>query len=210
VAEVSKFDGDIGSRTGSILASWFLFNPNWPTAYAFGYMEESERLRFFGCWMHFTGGETYLVDDLSQSEAASADFAERMFGAVVALNNHIAMSGDEPRPVPGANRLPDFVITNGNPPRRELLTQSDFHNQRRAVPWPLLARHADAGLGIPYAAGLHSRPLPCSTRISMRVESISSTLRCATRKDRNAMLSPQLQELLRLWWREGKRRGVMA
>ena len=29
------------------------------------------------------------------------------------------------------------------------------------------------------------------------------------RKDRNAMLSPQLLSLLRLWWREGKRRGVM-
>ena len=29
------------------------------------------------------------------------------------------------------------------------------------------------------------------------------------RKDRNAMLSPQLLELLRLWWREGKQRGVM-
>ena len=29
------------------------------------------------------------------------------------------------------------------------------------------------------------------------------------RKDRNAMLSPQRLELLRLWWREGKRRGVM-
>ncbi len=29
------------------------------------------------------------------------------------------------------------------------------------------------------------------------------------RKDRNAMLSPQLLELLRLWWREGRRRGIM-
>jgi len=29
------------------------------------------------------------------------------------------------------------------------------------------------------------------------------------RKDRNAMLSPQLLELLRLWWREGKRRSVL-
>jgi integrase/recombinase XerD len=29
------------------------------------------------------------------------------------------------------------------------------------------------------------------------------------RKDRNAMLSPQLLELLRLWWREGRRRNVM-
>lgn len=29
------------------------------------------------------------------------------------------------------------------------------------------------------------------------------------RKDRNAMLSPQLLDVLRLWWREGKRRTVM-
>ncbi len=29
------------------------------------------------------------------------------------------------------------------------------------------------------------------------------------RKDRHAMLSPQLLELLRTWWREGRRRGVM-
>lgn len=27
------------------------------------------------------------------------------------------------------------------------------------------------------------------------------------RKDRNAMLSPHLLDLLRQWWREGKRRG---
>src|SRR2546430_5261747 len=29
------------------------------------------------------------------------------------------------------------------------------------------------------------------------------------RKDRHAMLSPQLLELLRAWWREGRRRGVL-
>jgi integrase len=29
------------------------------------------------------------------------------------------------------------------------------------------------------------------------------------RKGRNAMLSPQLLSLLRLWWQEGKRRSVM-
>ena len=42
-----------------------------------------------------------------------------------------------------------------------------------------------------------------STRMMIRVEQGKG------RKDRNAMLSPQLLELLRLWWREGKRRGVM-
>ena len=42
-----------------------------------------------------------------------------------------------------------------------------------------------------------------STRMLIRVEQGKG------RKDRNAMLSPQLLELLRLWWREGRRRGVM-
>ncbi|MBC7637421.1 MAG: tyrosine-type recombinase/integrase, partial [Acetobacteraceae bacterium] len=42
-----------------------------------------------------------------------------------------------------------------------------------------------------------------STRMLIRVEQGKG------RKDRNAMLSPQLLNLLRQWWREGKRRGVM-
>jgi integrase/recombinase XerD len=42
-----------------------------------------------------------------------------------------------------------------------------------------------------------------STRMLIRVEQGKG------RKDRHAMLSPQLLQLLRAWWREGKRRGVM-
>jgi len=42
-----------------------------------------------------------------------------------------------------------------------------------------------------------------STRMLIRVEQGKG------RKDRNAMLSPQLLGLLRQWWREGRRRGVM-
>lgn len=42
-----------------------------------------------------------------------------------------------------------------------------------------------------------------SRRMLIRIEEGKS------RKDRNAMLSPQLLELLRLWWREGKRRNVL-
>jgi len=41
-----------------------------------------------------------------------------------------------------------------------------------------------------------------STRMLIRVEQGKG------RKDRNAMLSPRLLALLRLWWQEGKRRGV--
>ena len=42
-----------------------------------------------------------------------------------------------------------------------------------------------------------------STRMLIRIEQGKG------RKDRNAMLSPQLLALLRLWWKEGRRRGVM-
>lgn len=65
-------------------------------------------------------------------------------------------------------------------------------------------------LGVAYGAGLRVSEVAHlkvddidSTRMLIRVEQGKG------RKDRNAMLSPQLLALLRLWWREGKRRGVM-
>ena len=42
-----------------------------------------------------------------------------------------------------------------------------------------------------------------SSRMMLRVEQGKG------RRDRYAMLSPQLLELLRTWWREGRRLGVM-
>ena len=65
-------------------------------------------------------------------------------------------------------------------------------------------------LGTAYGAGLRVSEVAClkvddidSTRMLIRVEQGKG------RKDRNAMLSPQLLALLRLWWKEGKRRSVM-
>ena len=67
-----------------------------------------------------------------------------------------------------------------------------------------------AALGVAYGAGLrvsevaHLRADDIdSKRMLIRIEEGKG------RKDRNAMLSPQLLELLRLWWREGKRRSVL-
>ncbi len=67
-----------------------------------------------------------------------------------------------------------------------------------------------AALGVAYGAGLRVSEVAHlkvddvdSTRMLLRVEQGKG------RKDRNAMLSPQLLELLRLWWREGRRRGIM-
>src|SRR6202047_818370 len=67
-----------------------------------------------------------------------------------------------------------------------------------------------AALGTAYGAGLR-----VSEGAALKVDDIDSTRMLIRveqgkgRKDRNAMLSPQLLELLRLWWREGRRRGVM-
>jgi integrase len=67
-----------------------------------------------------------------------------------------------------------------------------------------------AALGTAYGAGLRVSEVAAlkiddvdSTRMLIRVEQGKG------RRDRNAMLSPQLLALLRLWWREGKQRGVM-
>ena len=67
-----------------------------------------------------------------------------------------------------------------------------------------------AALGTAYGAGLRVSEVAAlkvddidSTRMLIRVEQGKG------RKDRNAMLSPHLLELLRIWWHEGKRRNVM-
>jgi site-specific recombinase XerD len=67
-----------------------------------------------------------------------------------------------------------------------------------------------AALGTAYGAGLRVSEVAAlkvddidSTRMLIRVEQGKG------RKDRNAMLSPQRLGLLRLWWREGRRRNLM-
>ena len=64
-----------------------------------------------------------------------------------------------------------------------------------------------AALATAYGAGLRVAALKVSdvdsTRMLLRVDQGKG------RRDRYAMLSPQLLALLRAWWREGRRRGVM-
>jgi integrase/recombinase XerD len=67
-----------------------------------------------------------------------------------------------------------------------------------------------AALGVAYGAGLRVSEVAHlkvddidSERMLLRVEQGKGA------RDRNAMLSPHLLALLRVWWREGKRRGVM-
>ena len=59
-----------------------------------------------------------------------------------------------------------------------------------------------AGLRVSEVVALKVRDID-SERMLLRVE------RGKGRKDRHAMLSPQLLELLRVWWREGRRRSLL-
>ena len=67
-----------------------------------------------------------------------------------------------------------------------------------------------AALGVAYGAGLRVSEVAHlkvddidSQRMLIRIEQGKGG------KDRNAMLSPQLLELLRMWWREGRKHGVL-
>jgi integrase/recombinase XerD len=80
------------------------------------------------------------------------------------------------------------------------------------------ARLLEAAPGIKYKAALsvaYGAGLRVSEVAHLKVDDIDSTRMLIRieqgkgRKDRNAMLSPHLLDLLRQWWREGKRRGVM-
>jgi integrase/recombinase XerD len=65
-----------------------------------------------------------------------------------------------------------------------------------------LATAYGAGLRVSEVAALKVADVD-STRMMLRIEQGKG------RKDRHAMLSPQLLALLRAWWREGHRQGVM-
>src|SRR6202034_76684 len=87
-----------------------------------------------------------------------------------------------------------------------VLTVEEVGRLLEAAPGP----NYKAILGTAYGAGLR-----VSEVASLKVDDIDSKRMLIRveqgkgRKDRNAMLSPQLLTLLRLWWKEGKRRSAM-
>jgi site-specific recombinase XerD len=87
-----------------------------------------------------------------------------------------------------------------------LLSVEEVGQRLEAAPDPkykaILGTASGAGLRVSEVASLKFDYIN-STRMLIRVEQGRG------RKDRNAMLSPQLLTLLRLWWKESRRRGVM-
>ncbi len=87
-----------------------------------------------------------------------------------------------------------------------VLTSLEIQALLDAAPGP----KAKAAMAVAYGAGLRASEVVNlragdidSARMLLRVEQGKG------QKDRHAMLSPQLLDILRAWWREGRRRGVL-
>ncbi|UZW53695.1 site-specific integrase [Sphingobium sp. JS3065] len=99
-----------------------------------------------------------------------------------------------------------LVITRIVPRMPEVLSVEEAARLLQAAP----GIKYKAALGVAYGAGLH-----VSEVAHLKVDDIDSKRMLIHieqgkgGKDRNAMLSPQLLELLRMWWREGRKRGVL-
>ena len=99
-----------------------------------------------------------------------------------------------------------LVITRIVPRLPEVLSVEEAARLLKAAP----VIKYKAALGVAYGAGLRVSEVARlkvdhidSKRVLNRVEQGKGG------KNRNAMLSPQLLELLRMWWREGRKRGVL-
>ena len=102
---------------------------------------------------------------------------------------------------------------------RSLVAMRRPHRMREVLSIEEAARLLEAAPGIKYKAALgvaYGAGLRVSEVARLKVDDIDSSRKLIRveqgkgGRDPNAMLSPQLQELLRMWWREGKWRGVMS
>ena len=112
---IKLYEGDFHDLTGAVFASWFMFNPNGPTACAVGFVETADMpWSLFYRRMHPTGAKTYLGASIEEEiSAAPSNFGEVFFNFVLGLDNHfLVRGGDKGTFSEGA---PSFIRTNGNP-----------------------------------------------------------------------------------------------
>ena len=172
-----------------------------------GLREETQRdyLRFVGAFAAFLGRapDTATAEDIRRFQVHQVESGAQpptVNASVSALRFLFNVTLDRP------DLSRRFILVRHPRKLPEVLSVEEVGRLLEAAPGP---KHK-AALGTAYGAGLRVSEVAAlkvddidSTRMLIRVEQGKG------RKDRNAMLSPQLLGLLRLWWREGKRRGVM-
>ena len=172
-----------------------------------GLREETQRdyIRFVGGFATFLGRapDTATAEDIRRFQVHQTESGVQpptINASVSALRFLFTVTLDRP------DLSRRFILVRHPRKLPDVLSVEEVGRLLEAAPG---AKHK-AALGTAYGAGLRVSEVAAlkvddidSMRMLIRVEQGKG------RKDRNAMLSPQLLELLRLWWREGKRRGVM-
>ena len=172
-----------------------------------GLREETQRnyimfVRGFAAFLK-RSPETATAEDIRRFQVHQAESGVQpptINGSVSALRFLFTVTLDRP------DLSRRFVLARHARKLPNVLSVEEVGRLLAAAPGP---KHK-AALGTAYGAGLRVSEVAAlkvedidSTRMLIRVEQGKG------RKDRNAMLSPQLLGLLRLWWREGKRRNVI-
>ena len=175
------------------------------TMRGFGGHTQKDYIRHVRSFATFLGRppDTATIEDLRRfqiDQHESAVGPATINGAVSALRFLFGITLKRPEMALG------LVVVRCTPKLREVLSVEEAARLLEAAP----GIKYKAAFGVAYGAGLRVSEVAHlkvddidSTRMLIRVEQGKG------RKDRNAMLSPQLLNLLRQWWREGKRRGVM-
>ena len=110
---VEPHDHDLNDSTGQILASWFITNPNGPTVFSIGFTELKNERRLFYRWLHFTGGNTWLLNPLpDEIDMWNGEFEHIFINSILNANAFFMASGCERSFL---NSIPQIVLTNGNP-----------------------------------------------------------------------------------------------
>ncbi len=171
----------------------------------FGGHTQKDYIRHVRSFAAFLGRppDTATIDDLRRFQVDQHERAvgpATINGAVSALRFLFGITLKRPEMALG------LVVIRCTPKLREVLSVEEAARLLEAAP----GIKYKAAFGVAYGAGLRVSEVAHlkvddidSTRMLIRVEQGKG------RKDRNAMLSPHLLDLLRQWWREGKRRGVM-
>lgn len=175
------------------------------TMRGFGEHTQKDYIRHVRSFAAFLGRppDTATIEDLRRFQIDQHERAispATINGAVSALRFLFGITLKRPEMALG------LVVVRCTPKLREVLSVEEAARLIEAAP----GIKYRAAFGVAYGAGLRVSELAHlkvddidSTRMLIRVEQGKG------RKDRNAMLSPHLLDLLRQWWREGKRRGVM-
>jgi integrase/recombinase XerD len=175
------------------------------TMRGFGAHTQKDYIRHVRSFAAFLGRppDTATIEDLRRFQIDQHKRAvgpATINGAVSALRFLFGITLKRPEMALG------LVVVRCTPKLREVLSVEEAARLLEAAP----GIKYKAAFGVAYGAGLRVSEVAHlkvddidSTRMLIRVEQGKG------RKDRNAMLSPHLLDLLRQWWREGKRRGVM-